>query len=966
MLVERDEEIARLTQLFAGGPDEAGGGLGVISGAVASGKTELLNKVSDIAVARGVRLLSAVACASEQEFPYAVLEQLLRGVPPRLLGPDLDGAALGEPGQAPLGVLQGFHRALTELAASGPLLIAIDDVQFTDPQSLQCLAYAVRRCRGVALTTLVTHRPRSGPTASTALYELLQQRPVCQVRLGPLSLAGVGRLLTEELGVAEARRHAAAFHAATGGNPLLLRGLLEDHLSRRAHGRGPYENHVSHASHVNSADDVNDADDAGGPLIGELFRQATLSCLHRWGGAEELRIAHGVALLGDATSPQLLSRLVGVEERVVRQSVATLGELGILQGTGFRHPQVRSVLLDDLPCAELGRLHRRAAQLLHEEDADPTEVAQQLLSHEAAAPDEEWVPQVLREAARLALAEDRTEFAVRCLQLAKRCCTDEQESLIIQATLADALWRVKPLTQVRRLQSLAAPAREGLLPPRHTLRVAVGLMRIGSLDDAAAAIGQVSETLGDTPGSELDAELRVIGLALSCTYPGTPELRRFQEVWGTAESEGHPLDLGLDVPGRGPALSAAEAPGIAALTALRGVLKDGADASAVQAAERVLESTRLGERTAYALRAALRTLIYADRLTAAATWCDRVLAEAARCSTQAWLAGFSAIRGQIALRGGRLNDAVRYAEGALEQLPARGWGVVVGMPLAVLIHARTAMGQHDAAGELLARPVPEALFQTRFGLHYLHARGMHQLATGRHHAALTDLRACGEKMTGWGLDSPSVVPWRLGMAETWLALGNREKAARLAQEQLDLAHPSLPRTRGSALRVLAATRPVTEQPALLKEALDLLQSGDSWYGMARTMAQLAEAYKQLGESDKSRLMTRRAWRLADGCGAEELSRSLQRTPGRTATADGASAAAGPAGEPVAGFSSLSDAERRVAALAASGYTNREIAAKLFITISTVEQHLTRVYRKINITHRQDLPASLGCDVAHTA
>ncbi|MEY9968292.1 DNA-binding NarL/FixJ family response regulator, partial [Streptacidiphilus sp. MAP12-16] len=59
---------------------------------------------------------------------------------------------------------------------------------------------------------------------------------------------------------------------------------------------------------------------------------------------------------------------------------------------------------------------------------------------------------------------------------------------------------------------------------------------------------------------------------------------------------------------------------------------------------------------------------------------------------------------------------------------------------------------------------------------------------------------------------------------------------------------------------------------------------------------------------------------------------------------------------------LSSAERRVASLAALGHTNREIARDLFITVSTVEQHLTRVYRKLNVTRRSDLPgAVLGDD-----
>ncbi|MCC3768750.1 LuxR family transcriptional regulator, partial [Streptomyces sp. UNOC14_S4] len=856
-----------------------------------------------------------------------------------------------------------------------------------DPQSLRCLAHAVRQCRGTALTTIVTHSPRTGSTdpapvlaaSSAALHELLHQPDARQVRLGPISVAGVARLLTEELGTHDAHRHAAAFHAATGGNPLLLRGLLDDSLFLPANGQ---------------------EDESGAPVAGEFFRQAVLSLALRCADTDHLRTARGIALLGDADSLPLLGALVGAEEHAVRQSVAVLGELGILQGTRFRRDEVRAMLLDNLPREELGRLRRRAAEMLHEKDAGPTEVAQQLLSHESAAPDEEWVPRVLRDAALLALAEDRAPFAVRCLQLAESHCTDERESLVIQATLTEALWRVKPQTQVQGLQRLAAPAREGLLPPWHTLRVALGLMRIGSLDDAAAAIGRVNSTLEESPRSELDAELRVIGLALSCAYPGSPELRRFQDVWGTGRRPRHAQDSqhddhddhdsrddhdghsgrgqGPDRAVDGPPGLTATGPGLAALTALRDVLKDSADddavREAVRSAEQVLEHTRLGEGTAYALRAALRALIYADQLGTAATWCDRVLDEAAHCSTRAWAAGFSAIRGEIALRGGRLTDAVRHAESALEQLPTRGWGVVVGMPLAVLVSAHTAIGDHDAAGELLARPVPEALFQTRFGLHYLYARGMHQLATGRHQAALADLRDCGEKMTAWDLDSPSVLPWRLGTAETWLALGNHEQAARLAQEQLDLAHPTLPRTRGSALRVLAATRPAAEQPALLQQSLDLLRRSDSWYAMAQAMAQLARAHKQLGDADKSWLMTRRAWRLADGCGAEELSRSLQRPPGRTPTACSAGAAGAAAGtgagpgesEDAAAFAALSDAERRVAALAASGYTNREIAAKLFITVSTVEQHLTRVYRKINISHRQDLPTSLGWDVAHTA
>jgi len=59
-----------------------------------------------------------------------------------------------------------------------------------------------------------------------------------------------------------------------------------------------------------------------------------------------------------------------------------------------------------------------------------------------------------------------------------------------------------------------------------------------------------------------------------------------------------------------------------------------------------------------------------------------------------------------------------------------------------------------------------------------------------------------------------------------------------------------------------------------------------------------------------------------------------------------------------GPDALTAAERRVAALAAEGASNRQIAEHLFITQATVETHLRHAFRKLGITSRADLPASL--------
>src|ERR1700733_13311786 len=186
---------------------------------------------------------------------------------------------------------------------------------------------------------------------------------------------------------------------------------------------------------------------------------------------------------------------------------------------------------------------------------------------------------------------------------------------------------------------------------------------------------------------------------------------------------------------------------------------------------------------------------------------------------------------------------------------------------------------------------------------------------------------------------------RVGPRPAW----SRPKASELSREQLAQAGSRPSRTRGLSLRALALTTHPSKRTALLRESAEILRDSGARLELAYTFNDLSNAYQALGEHSRAHWAARQARNLAERCGARALNVALHETElGVPETGDGT----------VAQFSRLSDAEQRVAALAACGYKNNQIAHKLFITVSTVEQHLTRVYRKLGVAGRAELPIKI--------
>jgi DNA-binding CsgD family transcriptional regulator len=905
-LIEREAELAELWRLFTGAL-EGRGAVAVVSAPVATGKTALLRAFTDRVTGSGAILLHAAASPAEYGAPLAALLPLLSGT-------DLPAGArqeikrLLDEGIGPA-VLPELCQALVRTAARSPLVIVLDDLQLADATSLRFLLSLTHRIASARILLVLAER--SGPGRRHHRFHAdLSSQPHCRrLRLAQLSARGQERLLTSRLGATAGRRLAATCHAVTGGNPLLVQAVLKDN-------RLP----------------------AVEPVVDAAFQQALLGCLYR-GGPAMVRIARVLAILREPPAAALIARLVGLDAAQATETIEAMNAAGLLDGGRFRHPAARAAVLDGMAADERATLHCRAARLLHDYGAAAAAVAGHILAAAAepcaAGPTaaEPWALPVLAEAGEQALAEGRLHTALACLRLAHDVCLDEQQRAGLASTLARAEWRIGPSGVNRLLPSLILAAGKGWLGGDPTVRLLGYLLWYGRMDEAVDVLRRLSAPGAARPRGT-GRDLAATRLLLSCFAPDVVE--RALPGWDATADRAMVSTAGnrhLRAAGTLAAVLAGET----SCTAMASV------------AEQVLQGARLGDTPKKYILAALAALLYGDRPDEAARRCDLLLAQVpARRDTVAH-AALTAVRAAICLRQGDLLGAERHARTALSRLSPAGWGVAIGLPISVMVSATSAMGRYTDAATYLGVAVPEAMFQTLCGVHYLHARGRYYLATGHAPAALADFHACGELIRRWGFDVPGLIAWRTEAARARLALGDASRAAELVEEQLAMERPGPSRTRGAALHVQAMTAEPCRRRELLGGAVAVLEHSGDQYELALALGSLSEVQAAAGEHELAAASAQDARRLAERGGVR-----LPDPPGAVPAAAAQESVADT--DPGA---ALTEAERKVAALAAQGYTNRQIAGQLLITVSTVEQHLTRVYRKLNVNRRTDLRPKLA-------
>ncbi|MEU9013631.1 AAA family ATPase [Streptomyces sp. NPDC048479] len=944
-LVEREKQLETLRELL-GRAMRGRGRVAVISGAVAGGKTSLLESFTEEAISEGALVLEAAGSRAERYLPFGVLRRILDSAAP--LSPevhayatelldrvsaettDAEGAV-----EAGMRVLPHVSTALLRIARNRTVVIAVDDVHHGDELSLAFLLCLARRVRQAGVLIVLTEAVRLRP-AQLAFHAELQRQPNCtSLRLPLLTTGGTARVLADHFSPSAAQRLSAECQETTGGNPLLVRALVDDGLTA-----------------------LGDSEPFQRLAPAETFERAVLDCLHR-GDPELLTVARGVAVLGDARSAVLLSRIVDLHVKATEQALQDLSRCAVLHNGSFRDPAARTAVLEAAPPGALSALHLRAARLLHQEGAAALDVARHLLA--ARKNVEDWAIPVLQEAAEYALVDDEHELALRCGELAVASCVEGPRHAALKSRLVSIVWRSSPAAAEGHLRQLSRELTAGRLADRDLVQAVSCLVWMGESQGASEAVLQLQET-----GSKAEAAGRApaydpstLAAAQSWLSMVSPPVR---DIFAAVEPP--PTTLS-GAPGALPVAGLESVPYdmpdnayVQAADAVRTALRGGTRAAAaVSQATRVLQRYHLSDRTLQPLVFALLAVVYAGRLDLALDWCQRLLSECSARNAPTWQAALGVVRAEISLRQGDLPGAAAQARHAMSRISLQSWGVGIALPLAILVESEIQMGNHEEAMSLLEQPVPEAMFDTLSGLHYRRARGRCHLATGRYHAALRDFLNCGELMQAWDMDAAELMPWRLDAAEAWLALGNPARAKEYTEQQKQReTGPVGSRTRGFLLLALARTGgDLTFRLKRLTEAVETLEEGGDRLQLAVALGELGRGYRALGDFNRARMLVRKAWHVAKSCGAEPLCQQFM--PGQ---GDGeAGAQSGREAEPPSEVEVLSEAEARVALLAARGHTNREIATKLYVTVSTVEQHLTRIYRKLKVKRRRDLPARLS-------
>jgi DNA-binding CsgD family transcriptional regulator len=878
----------------------------VIEGEPGIGKTTIVRAALEQASAAGVRVLAARPAAGEAELPYVGLGDLLGFVDTAALMSLASRqraaieAALAREGSSEVVDGSALSRGVLELlrleGTNVDLLLAIDDVQWLDRPSIAALTFALRRLGRVPVRVLVAARTTDGVAAELPLG-LADWECVSRVAVGPLSATALGALLRERLGESLPRPRLNALRHASGGNPMFALELAK---------------HTQDATFQSPSPTL--------PLALEE-RLRTLPA--------DTRTVLSVAAAALRPTPDLLLQ-AGVERAALRSALDT----GVLALDGerlsFAHPLLASSAYQLVLPDERREIHARLAAA----SSDPVERGHHV-SRSVIDPDEVAAAELDRAAEEAASLGDHAGAAGFLLRAAE-LSTDPDGDVATRRALEAAAEHVLAgdvgagaalcRSLIQRLPTGVARARA-----RNTLVYCTVGEGLSYLD----CVSELELALRDAQSDQaMQAELH---LGLSEVYLGMCAL-------DAAVSHAQ-LAIELAERGAGTAVSA-----LAALGFAESMLGRGVTDAARQALERWdgtigwSGSPRMSLACVCIPVLAFREaeeLFEQEVVTAQELGLESVEVEA-----RAHLA-------EVQLRAGRWAEGLTNARLAVEHARQATEPQIVTGTSSILAMADALLGQHEQARVTASESLvtAEAIHDFWFTVSHRAVLGLVALADDEPQRAVDVLEPAWRLMLERQLGDLSLFPVAQVLGEALVAVGRVADAEEIAEKLNEAPIGAQPwcRAMGRRLQALAAaTR--GEHDAASSAIADALEI----QGALPEPFEYARSLHIQGRLERSA----RRWGAARTAFAAALERFDQLGAARWAEKTTADIARLPGRRP-AGKQALTTREQEVAELVAAGLTNKEIAARLFVSISTVEASLSRVYGKLGVRSRTELAGRHG-------
>lgn len=917
-LLGRDTEIARVHEAVAGARTGRPTAL-LVAGPAGIGKTALVDHVITLQPSASTAVAKVAADATRARVPFAAARSLLAPLVQQAAdtaGPEAlftGAAALAAPifsGAAPGGDrgdlfsrVHGLTWLTARLAERLPLVFWVDDVHLLDPPSARFLGHLARHLVDLPVSLVASYRTAPGGAASPEVDELAAHAD--RLDVAPLDATAVAALLGPQASPELAER----ILAATGGVPLLVRAA---------------------AARLADAG-TGEAGALDAEILGSLARER-LAALSAPAGA----VARALAIRESAPLPELAA-IAEVDAGVAEIALRELSDARLVDDAApprFVHAVVHDAIRDGID--DLGReqLHRRVATQLARA-GDPESAAAHLLrAGEGAFDGAEH--RVLMLAAARARSLGAVDEAAALLRRARTAASTADEQHAAASMLGAILAEARDPEGIELLRAAHAAEQDPGRRADAALALGHALFWNARFEESGAVCREAA-------ASTTDRELALLLEAEAVSG----ELLRGVERSRPATFE-PAVDAGTTVGERALLVHVA---GDLAARGTRSATEIGA------MVRRAVDDGVLLGRTGPAspmLAFAVTTAVWAEDFDTAlelVAWGDEL---ARRRGSRVGVAYASALRAGVRQRLGDLRGCIHDARLVLDEYPAED-PLATMSALAFLIEALVDQDDHAAAAQLidasgLGGPLP-VLGTVDF---LLLARGWLRVQQGDAPLGLADLREVASRAQRAEYLNPAGLAWR---SRTALALASAaehasEEAAALAMDEVERARAfGAPRALGVALRAAALVGDPAARVDALSEACTVLAGSRARLEEARARIDLGCALHAAGRTPDAQQHLREGMTMAHVCGAtreaERAASALRATGAR------------PRRPAVQGVDALTSHELACAELAAAGSSNRDIAERQFVTLRTVEQHLSKAYRKLGISRRSELAAALA-------